>query len=83
LEFDASGSTDPDGDALRFRWFVYPEAGTFPGPVELRGADTARVEWTVSPDAAGRQVHLILEVRDASAIVPLYDYRRIIIDVSS
>ena len=82
LEFDAGGSTDPDGDALRFHWFVYPEAGTFTGPVELRGAETAHVAWTVPPNAAGRQVHLILEVRDTSAIVPLYDYRRIVIDIS-
>ena len=25
---DAAGTRDPDGDALRYRWFFYPEAGT-------------------------------------------------------
>ncbi len=27
LTLDAAGSTDPDGDALRFRWWFYSEAG--------------------------------------------------------
>jgi hypothetical protein len=25
---DATGTTDPDGQALTYRWFFYPEAGT-------------------------------------------------------
>ena len=28
IVLDAAGSTDPDGHALRFEWFFYPEAGT-------------------------------------------------------
>ena len=82
LQLDAGGSTDPDGDGLRFRWYVYPEAGTFTGPVELRGADGARVALSIPTAAAGRQLHLILEVRDTSPNVPLYDYRRVVIEVS-
>jgi hypothetical protein len=27
VRLDAAGTHDPDGDALRFRWFFYPEAG--------------------------------------------------------
>jgi len=40
---DASASTDPDGQALYFQWFFYPEAGTgIPGqPVLVRHRPTA------------------------------------------
>jgi hypothetical protein len=36
---DATGTTDPDGNGLTFRWFFYPEAGTgIPSrPVAARG----------------------------------------------
>ena len=35
IALDASASTDPDADALSFRWYVYPEAGTYAGSVEI------------------------------------------------
>jgi hypothetical protein len=40
VSLDATASTDPDGDSLRFSWFFYPEAGTgIPGqPVLVRTA---------------------------------------------
>jgi hypothetical protein len=38
LTLDAAGTSDPDGDALKFEWFFYPEAGSgIPGqPVLIR-----------------------------------------------
>jgi Cellulose-binding Sde182, nucleoside hydrolase-like domain/Cellulose-binding protein Sde0182, C-terminal domain len=40
VTLDAAGTRDPDGNALRYRWFFYPEAGTgIPGrPVVVRSA---------------------------------------------
>ena len=83
MALDASASTDPDGDALSFRWYVYPEAGTYAGAghveIEHPTEKTARV--TIPADAAGKQIHVILEVRDDHPIVALYAYRRVVIDV--
>src|SRR3546814_4850241 len=31
ITLDASSSTDPDGQSLRFEWVYYPEAGTYRG----------------------------------------------------
>ena len=82
LEFDASASDDPDGDELAFSWWIYPEAGTYGGSVKIDGADQARARVFIPSGADRTQLHLILEIRDRSKIVPLYDYRRVVIDVA-
>jgi len=95
LSFDAAGTKDPDGNALRYHWFHYPEAGFVPGgalaDISLSGADTPRV--TVTPTAACRPdwlksnktcregvAHLILAVTD-DGTPALTSYRRVILDV--
>ncbi len=82
MEFDASASADPDGDALSFRWWLYPEPGTYRGEMPtIDGGDARQCSLELPADSAGRQIHLILEVTDQSDIVTLTDYRRIVIDV--
>jgi hypothetical protein len=82
LRLDASASSDPDKDPLTFHWYPYPEAGTYAGELTVKDDSKTIASVKIPDDAAGKQIHVILEVRDESPTVALYDYRRVVIDVS-
>ncbi|MCY4588538.1 MAG: hypothetical protein OXB98_21140 [Bryobacterales bacterium] len=91
VDLGATGSTDPDGDALSFEWFCYAEAGT-------RGISNARTgvmhnivgfdqpkAWLkvktnrVMPPGTGT-MHIILAVTDHGT-PRLTRYKRVIVNV--
>ncbi len=78
-ELSAAGTDDPDGDKLGYNWFIYPEPGTYRGgmPVIAR-ADQQQAVLPVPDDAAGRTIHVILEVTD-SGTPALTRHRRIVL----
>jgi Cellulose-binding Sde182, nucleoside hydrolase-like domain/Cellulose-binding protein Sde0182, C-terminal domain len=78
LVLDAASSGDPDGDQLTFEWFVYSEAGTYRGAVQVENADNVNPTVYIPPDAVGKETHLIVAVTDQGQ-PPLTRYRRIII----
>jgi hypothetical protein len=95
LVFDATGSRDPDGQRLSYRWFHYAEAGFVPAEalakVTLTGGNTSRAtvtvteacrpSWIPSREPCPRSTaHIILEVTDAGTPA-LTSYRRVILDV--
>jgi len=95
IELDASASWDPDDkvryfpqwgfpdhpDPLSFKWYCYPEAGTYGGAIALEGCANPVCTLTVPADSAGKQIHIILEVTDNDHDAPLTSYRRIVMDV--
>lgn len=81
IKLDASASTDPDGDELDFRWWIYSEAGSYSSAITL-SEDSANVTNVAIPDdAEGSELHVILTIRDRSDIVSMYDYRRVVINI--
>ena len=79
LRFDASKSSDPDGDALCFEWWFQE----FPDDTPPKLVDTTepKISFTVPATAApGHQYHLVCEVHDDGPF-ELVAYRRIIITV--
>lgn len=79
VTLNASESFDPDGDELSFRWYIYPEAGTYRGEVKIDSANTAHPTLKVPHDAYRDEIHLILEVSEKNRAMPLSAYRRIVI----
>jgi hypothetical protein len=77
-QLSAAGSTDPDGDLLTFRWYVYSEAGTYSGTPTISESSSAEATLAVPDDAAGKTIHVILEVMDGG-VPALTRYRRVVL----
>jgi len=80
VTLSASGSSDPDGDRLSFRWWQYADADTARSTVAIQGADRREGAEFVVPNEPGRTVHIILEVTD-DGTPPLTRYRRIVFHI--
>ncbi|MBS1705294.1 MAG: DUF1593 domain-containing protein [Armatimonadetes bacterium] len=78
---DASPSYDPDGDSLSFWWFQYREAGTYPGEIELWGAENLWRRGFVAPKVGAPQTaHFIVRVTDKGT-PPLARYERVVVTI--
>jgi hypothetical protein len=78
---DAGGSSDPDGNGLIFHWDIYPEAGTYRGPVPtIHDAEAPRASFAVPAVDSAQTIHVLLTVTD-NGTPPLTRYRRVIVTV--
>lgn len=80
IKLDATGTYDPDGDLLTYKWWYMPEAGNYDGILEINDADKSIAKLTLPQEAKGKTLHIICEVTD-NGKYNLKSYRRIIIHV--
>jgi hypothetical protein len=83
ITLSAKGSSDPDGDELEYRWWFYPEAGTYDGVPVISEPDGLSTSVTFPPDGGNGEIHIILEVKDRNEIASLWDYRRMVFQVKN
>ncbi len=78
VPLSAAGTHDPDGNEVSYRWFIYEEAGTFKGSVEIEDSTSPEARLVVPQVEEPKSLHVILEVKDDGQ-PPLFSYRRVII----
>lgn len=78
VTLNASGSYDPDGNQLSYKWWFMPEAGTYSGTVEITNAYSNKAKVKIPSDVEGKSIHIICEVTD-NGVHNLSSYRRIIL----
>ena len=80
VKLDATGSFDPDKNALNYTWLFYKEPSSYNGDVQIEDASSSTATVSIPADASGKNIHVILELHDDGS-PNLYAYRRVIIKV--
>lgn len=80
VNLNASNSTDPDGNALSYNWFVYQEPGSYTGEVVIQN-NTSPTAYFVAPNVNNsKTLHIILSVKDDGQ-PSLVSYKRLIFTI--
>ncbi len=80
IKLDASASSDPDKNALSFKWWLFPEASKGTSTASLEIAPTSSSSLRIPSDASAGEWHIILEVVD-DGTPALTLYRRVIVTI--
>jgi hypothetical protein len=87
VQLSAEGSSDPDGNALYYEWFYYPEPGTLAlatartgAPLAIDGARTVASSFVAPKVEKPETMHFILAVTD-NGTPALTRYQRVIVTV--
>jgi hypothetical protein len=73
-------ASDPDNDKLNYRWFFYPEEGTYRGPIPLITASGKAATFHAPASATSETLHVIVEVTD-NGEPALTSYQRFIVSL--
>lgn len=79
VTLDASKTTDPDGNNLKFNWWIQADAGSYSGKVNIAGSSSNTATVDIPADSAGKNFHVVCEVTD-DGTHNLSAYRRIIFE---
>lgn len=77
VELEATGTSDPDKNALRYRWWIYAEASTLAAG-KIENASSAQAKLAIPKAGSSGDIHIILEVTD-EGIPALTSYRRLVV----
>ena len=81
VSLSASGTTDPDGDELVYRWWQYQQADTYEGAIDIVNTRKQDASFTVPGHGGkGKTIHVICEVTD-NGTPPLTRYRRVVVEI--
>lgn len=79
IVLDASGSTDPDGQRLRFEWIHYPEPGGDGREVKIDNSQSSRATARLPDTKTSATIHFVLIATDTGT-PPLTRYARVIVN---
>ena len=80
VSLSASKTQDPDGDDLSFTWWQYYDADTVEARIDIANSTSQTDASFVVPDESGRNIHVILEVKD-NGEPALTRYQRVILTI--
>ncbi|HEX2529832.1 MAG TPA: hypothetical protein VHL31_26515, partial [Geminicoccus sp.] len=80
VTLDAGPSSDPDGDSLSFKWWVYKEAGTYPGNLSITNNGSRLATLKVPVVNSSYRISIVLEVKDSGSPSSTR-YQRVILEV--
>jgi hypothetical protein len=80
ITLSAAGSRDPDGNELRYRWFICEGAGVMDEKATLNSTNGLEASFT-APENGIATIHVILQATDNGS-PPLSAFRRAVISVA-
>lgn len=80
VNLNAEGTTDPDGDELNYKWWIYRDVGSYKNEITITGAEEMKASFIAPKVSKPETVHIILTVED-DGDPSLKSYQRVIINI--